>query len=111
MTEQVRNSEGRVFKQAWGPRSYVKSLWDSIVTYMNRRGVIYDQFREFSEYSQITRIEYSRAYKYHETMARQRINEIRKANGLQTIPLKSNDWYHEDIVLEGLEDYKYGKVS
>lgn len=111
MVEQVRNSEGRVFKQAWGSRSYAKSLWDSIATYMNRRGVIYDQFREFSEYSQITRIEYSRVYKYHETMARQRINEIRKANGLRTIPLKSNDWYHEDIVLEGLEDYKYGKVS
>lgn len=111
MVEQVRNSEGRVFKQAWGPHSYVKSLWDSIATYMNRRGVIYDQCREFSEYSQINRIEYSRAYKYHEIMARQRINEIRKANGLRTIPLKSNDWYHEDIVLEGLEDYKYGKVS
>lgn len=111
MTEQITNTEGRVFKQAWGPRSYAKSLWDSIAKYMNRRGVIYDQFREFSEYSQVTRIEYSRAYKYHEKLARIRINEIRKANGLKTIPLKSNDWYHEDIVLEGLENYKYAKVS
>ena len=88
MVKQVRNSEGRVFKQAYGSREHAR----------------------FADYDRSTRKDHIEAHKYYEIKARKEINEIRKHKGLLTIPLRSTDWYHEDRVLEGLEDEKYAQV-
>ena len=104
MVKQVRNSEGRVFKQAYGSRTHAHLLWKSIEVHMYKRGAI------FADYDRSTRKDHIEAHKYYESKAREEINHIRKRNGLPTIPLRSTDWYHEDLVLDGLEDEKYAQV-
>lgn len=109
MVEQVRNSEGRVFKQAYGSLTHARLLWKSIEVHMFKRGAIFAD-DSFADYDRSTRKDHIEAHKYYETKARKEINEIRKRKGLLTIPLRSTDWYHEDKVLEGLEDEKYAQI-
>lgn len=109
MVKQVRNSEGRVFKQAYGSRTHARLLWKSIEVHMLKRGGIFAD-EGFADYDRSTRKDHIEAHKYYEKRAREEINRIRKRKGLPTIPLRSTDWYHEDLVLDGLEDEKYAEV-
>ena len=109
MVKQVCNSEGHVFKQAYGSRTHAHLLWKSIEVHMFKRGAIFAD-DSFADYDRSTRKDHIETHKYYETKAREEINRIRKRNGLPTIPLRSTDWYHEDLVLDGLEDEKYAQV-
>lgn len=109
MVKQVRNSEGRVFKQTYGSRTHAHLLWKSIEVHMFKRGAIFAD-DSFADYDRFTRKDHIEAHKYYEKRAREEINEIRKRKRLLTIPLRSTDWYHEDIVLDGLEDEKYAQI-
>lgn len=109
MIKQVRNSEGRVFKQAYGSRTHAHLLWKSIEVHMFKHRAIFAD-DSFADYDRSTRKDHIEAHKYYEIKAREEINHIRKRNGLPTIPLRSTDWYHEDFVLDGLEDEKYAQV-
>lgn len=106
--KQSKNAEGRVFKVAYGDRTYCELLLDAIQNRKFNAGLIADDNHEVFDKASIAGL--SKANRYWINKSKEKINSIRAKNNLKPIPLQSMGWNIEEFVLEGLEDQPYAQV-
>lgn len=102
------NSKGRVFKEEWTPRSIIKRKLYSIYDHENQRRIKIDEGCPSWERSNT----FTDAcfHRYNERLLKHDINTLRKRYGLNTIPMRSKDWYDTNFVLAGVPELRHARL-